>query len=57
MGFATALNGTLRTFIARQKLFFVATAAEGGRVNVSPKGGRQPARRQRPAAALAEPVG
>lgn len=32
------LTGTLRAFIARQKLFFVATAAPGGRVNVSPKG-------------------
>ncbi len=27
-----------RTFIEAQRLFFVATAAKGGRVNVSPKG-------------------
>jgi len=33
------LNGTLRAFIERQKLFFVATAAADGRVNLSPKGG------------------
>jgi hypothetical protein len=32
------LNGTLRAFIERQHVFFVATAAESGRVNVSPKG-------------------
>jgi hypothetical protein len=32
------LNGTLRAFIERQQLFFVATAAPDGRVNVSPKG-------------------
>ena len=32
------LNGTLRSFIERQRLFFVATAARDGRVNVSPKG-------------------
>jgi Pyridoxamine 5'-phosphate oxidase len=32
------LNGTLRSFIERQPLFFVATAAPDGRVNVSPKG-------------------
>ena len=32
------LNRTLRSFIERQKLFFVATAARDGRVNVSPKG-------------------
>ena len=32
------LNGTLRAFIQRQPMFFVATAAETGRVNVSPKG-------------------
>lgn len=32
------LNGTLRAFIERQKLFFVATAAQDGRVNLSPKG-------------------
>ena len=27
-----------RDFIARQHMFFVATAAAGGRVNLSPKG-------------------
>ncbi|MEM6622587.1 MAG: pyridoxamine 5'-phosphate oxidase family protein [Pseudomonadota bacterium] len=32
------LNGTLRAFIARQHMFFVATAAPEGRVNLSPKG-------------------
>ncbi len=32
------LNGTLRSFIERQPVFFVATAAETGRVNLSPKG-------------------
>lgn len=32
------LNSTLRTFIARQEMFFVATAAPTGRVNMSPKG-------------------
>ena len=32
------LNGTLRSFIERQRLFFVATAARDRRVNVSPKG-------------------
>lgn len=32
------LNGTLRAFITRQKLFFAATAAADGRVNMSPKG-------------------
>lgn len=32
------LNGTLRTFIERQSMFFVATAARDGRVNMSPKG-------------------
>ncbi|MGL5012132.1 MAG: pyridoxamine 5'-phosphate oxidase family protein, partial [Paracoccaceae bacterium] len=38
MGQGTKLNPTLRQFIARQPLFFVATAAETGRVNLSPKG-------------------
>lgn len=38
MGTGTKLNGTLRTFIERQPMFFVATAAADGRVNVSPKG-------------------
>lgn len=32
------LNETLRAFIERQPLFFVATAARDGRVNMSPKG-------------------
>ncbi len=38
MPLGTKLNGTLRRFIERQKVFFVATAAEDGRVNLSPKG-------------------
>ncbi|MEM6906276.1 MAG: pyridoxamine 5'-phosphate oxidase family protein [Pseudomonadota bacterium] len=38
MGIGTKLNGTLRSFIERQHLFFVATAAPQGRVNLSPKG-------------------
>ena len=38
MALGTKLNGTFRDFIERQKLFFVATAAESGRVNLSPKG-------------------
>ena len=33
-----ALNDQHKAFIAEQKLFFVATAASQGRVNVSPKG-------------------
>ena len=32
------LNGSLRKFISAQKMFFVATAAADGRVNLSPKG-------------------
>ena len=32
------LNKTVRDFIERQPMFFVATAARDGRVNVSPKG-------------------
>jgi len=32
------LSNTLRDFIERQPLFFVATAGRDGRVNVSPKG-------------------
>lgn len=35
---APKLNATLKAFIAAQPLFFVATAAPGGRVNLSPKG-------------------
>jgi len=38
MATATKLNGTLRNFIEKQPLFFVATADVDGRVNVSPKG-------------------
>lgn len=34
-----ALNEAHREFIARQHLFFVATAAPEGRINLSPKGG------------------
>jgi len=35
---ATQLNGTLKQFIEAQPMFFVGTAAESGRVNISPKG-------------------
>ena len=38
MPLGSKLNGTLRSFIERQHVFFVATAAADGRVNVSPKG-------------------
>ncbi len=38
MAVGQKLNGSLRDFILRQKLFFVATAAPDGRVNMSPKG-------------------
>jgi hypothetical protein len=38
MALGNKLNGTLRRFIERQSVFFVATAAQTGRVNVSPKG-------------------
>jgi hypothetical protein len=38
MATGTRLNGTLKAFIERQALFFVATADETGRVNLSPKG-------------------
>jgi hypothetical protein len=38
MATATKLNETLKVFIQAQPLFFVATAAPGGRVNLSPKG-------------------
>ncbi len=34
----TALTDKLSAFIAGQKIFFVGTAAEKGRVNISPKG-------------------
>ena len=35
--FYTELNTTLREFIAKQGLFFTATATSGGRINLSPK--------------------
>ena len=38
MPLGSKLNPTLTAFIQRQPMFFVATAAAGGRVNVSPKG-------------------
>lgn len=38
MATATKLNQTLQTFIESQPMFFVATAARDGRVNLSPKG-------------------
>ena len=38
MGQGLRLNETLKGFIARQPLFFVATADREGRVNLSPKG-------------------
>lgn len=38
MDLPNKLNGTLRAFIEAQPMFFVATAAADGRVNVSPKG-------------------
>jgi len=36
--FYSALTDELRDFIARQHLFFTATAASEGRINLSPKG-------------------
>ncbi|QNQ09134.1 pyridoxamine 5'-phosphate oxidase family protein [Sphingomonas alpina] len=36
--FFDALTDDHRAFIARQPMFFVATAAEGARINLSPKG-------------------
>ena len=36
--FYAELNAELRDFIARQHLFFTATAAAEGRINLSPKG-------------------
>ena len=36
--FYKELDGKLQEFIAKQKIFFVGTAAPEGRVNVSPKG-------------------
>lgn len=38
MALGKKLNGTLRSFIEKQPVFFVATAADTGRVNLSPKG-------------------
>lgn len=38
MAIGAKLNPTLRAFIEAQPLFFVATAAAEGRVNLSPKG-------------------
>jgi Pyridoxamine 5'-phosphate oxidase len=38
MGTGTKLNATLKGFISRQHMFFVATADQTGRVNMSPKG-------------------
>jgi len=38
MDFFSALNDAHRAFIAKQPVFFVATAAAGARVNLSPKG-------------------
>ncbi len=36
--FYTQLDDKLNKFIAAQKIFFVATAAQDGRINLSPKG-------------------
>ena len=38
MEFFTALTDDHRAFIAKQPVFFVATAAESARINLSPKG-------------------
>lgn len=38
MEFFDAINDKHRDFISRQPIFFVATAADGCRINVSPKG-------------------
>ena len=38
MATSNKLNGTLRSFIEKQPMFFVASAGAEGRVNVSPKG-------------------
>ena len=38
MEFFPALTADHRAFVARQPVFFVATAAEGARINLSPKG-------------------
>ncbi len=36
--FHPRLTPTIETFMEEQKIFFVASAAPGGRVNLSPKG-------------------
>ena len=36
--FFDSINDKVRAFIARQHVFFTATAAEGARINLSPKG-------------------
>ena len=36
--FTEALTDSHRAFIARQPIFFIATAADGARINLSPKG-------------------
>jgi hypothetical protein len=36
--FVTELNDDLKSFIAEQKMYFVATAPQEGRINLSPKG-------------------
>ena len=36
--FTDHLTGDHRAFIARQSVFFTATAAADGRINLSPKG-------------------
>lgn len=36
--FFTEITPELQDFIKAQKIFFVATAAEEGRINLSPKG-------------------
>ena len=36
--FYTSIEPKLRAFIERQRVFFVATAADGARINLSPKG-------------------
>lgn len=38
MEFFNSIDDSHRAFIARQPVFFVATAAEGARINLSPKG-------------------
>lgn len=36
--FYTSLNARLQSFIEKQRIFFVATAPQEGRINLSPKG-------------------